>query len=102
MNIYIGNLSPDISDEDLKDAFSEYGHIKSTKVIKDNYTGKSKGFGFVEMFNDEEAKKAIDELDDAKFDGYKIKVSEAKPKTNKFKSRSNNRFDNNSFGSRTW
>ncbi len=81
MNIYIANLSYGVTDQDLKQLFEEYGDITSAKVIMDRYTGKSRGFGFVEMSDDEAAKKAIEELDRAEFDGKTINVSVAKPKT---------------------
>jgi RNA recognition motif-containing protein len=83
MNIYISNLSYQITDEDLKDLFAEYGEVSSAKVITDKFTGDSRGFGFVEMTNDEEAKKAISELDKSKWDGRNINVSEARPKEEK-------------------
>jgi RNA recognition motif-containing protein len=79
-NIYVANLSYQISSEDLKQAFEEYGEVISAKVITDKYSGKSRGFGFVEMQNDEEADKAIEELNNAEFDSKVISVSIAKPK----------------------
>ena len=88
MNIFISNLSFRVTDEDLKQLFEEYGEISSAKVIKDRYTGKSRGFGFVELANEDLAKKAIEELDRAEFDGKVITVSVAKPKTES-KGRSN-------------
>jgi RNA recognition motif-containing protein len=83
MNIYIGNLSYDISSDDLKEIFEEYGEVTSAKVITDRDTGRSKGFGFVEMQNKEEALEAIDELDGAEFEGRAIRVNEARPKEEK-------------------
>lgn len=80
-NIYVSNLSYGISNEDLQTAFAEYGEVISAKVITDNYSGKSRGFGFVEMQNDEEADKAIEELNNAEFDGKVISVAIAKPKS---------------------
>ena len=107
MNIFISNLSFRINDEDLKQLFEEYGEIASAKVITDKYTGKSRGFGFVEMNNDDSAKKAIEELDRAEYDGKVITVSIAKPKT-ETRGRSNggnfgdrNR-DGNNGGGRRW
>jgi RNA recognition motif-containing protein len=82
-NIYVANLSFRITTEDLKQAFEEYGEVVSCKVISDMYTGKSRGFGFVEMKNNEEADKAIDELNQAEFDGKVIAVSAARPKGEK-------------------
>ena len=80
MNIYVSNLSFAVQDEDLMSYFAEYGEVTSAKVIMDKYTNRSKGFGFVEMSDDEAAKKAIAELDGATVDGRSIKVSVAKPK----------------------
>lgn len=83
MNIYVSNLSFNVQDEDLKDFFAEYGEVTSAKVITDKFTGKSRGFGFVEMSDDEAAKKAIAELDQATVEGRNIRVMEAKPKEDK-------------------
>src|SRR6516225_4088131 len=80
MNIYISNLSFNVTDEDLQDYFAEYGEVSSAKVIMDKFTGKSRGFAFVEMSDDEAAKKAIEELDGATVDGRVIGVSVAKPR----------------------
>lgn len=80
MNIYVGNLNYKFSDDDLKELFEEFGSVDSANVIKDRDTGRSKGFGFVEMENDEEAEAAIEELDGAEVDGRAIKVNKAKPK----------------------
>ncbi len=82
-NIFVSNLSFRINDEDLKQAFADYGAVNSAKVIKDNFSGRSRGFGFVEMTNDEEAAKAIEELNNAEFDGKVMTVSEARPKTDR-------------------
>jgi len=81
MNIFIANLSFRIKDEDLKHLFDEYGEVMSAKVITDKFTGRSKGYGFVEMKNDEEGNKAIQELDKAEYDGKVIAVSVARPRT---------------------
>ena len=83
MNIYVSNLSFNVQDEDLRDFFTEYGEVSSAKVITDKFTGKSRGFGFVEMSDDEAAKKAIAELDQATVEGRAIRVMEAKPKEEK-------------------
>ncbi|HET9055511.1 MAG TPA: RNA-binding protein [Chitinophagaceae bacterium] len=80
MNIYVSNLSFSVQDEDLKEFFAEYGEVSSAKVITDKFTHRSRGFGFVEMPNDEAAQKAIAELDGALVDGRAIKVNVAKPK----------------------
>ncbi|WP_121356954.1 RNA recognition motif domain-containing protein [Flavisolibacter nicotianae] len=83
MNIYVSNLSFDVQDEDLKEFFTPYGEVTSAKIINDKFTGKSRGFGFVEMSDDEASKKAIAELDGATVDGRNIKVMEARPKEDK-------------------
>ena len=80
MNIFISNLSWAIKDGDLRELFAEDGEITSAKVIMDRETGKSRGFGFVEMPNEEEGKKAIEELDKAEYDGKVITVNVAKPR----------------------
>lgn len=81
MNIYISNLSYDVTDTDLKELFEEYGKVSSAKVITDKYTGKSRGFGFVEMNDNKLAQHAIDELNQAEYDGKVINVAVAKPRT---------------------
>jgi RNA recognition motif-containing protein len=80
MNIYVSNLSFNVTDEDLQEYFAEYGEVSSAKVITDKFTNKSRGFAFVEMPDDEAAKKAIAELDGASVDGRTIGVSVARPK----------------------
>ncbi len=80
MKIYVGNLSYKVSDQELMEVFEEFGNVISAKVIKDRETGRSKGFGFVEMDNDEEAQEAIDELDGAEINGRAVKVNKARPK----------------------
>ncbi|HJW16375.1 MAG TPA: RNA-binding protein, partial [Flavisolibacter sp.] len=79
MNIYVSNLGFNIQDEDLKGFFTPYGEVTSAKVINDKFTGKSRGFGFVEMSDDAAAKTAIAELDNGEVEGRTIKVMEAKP-----------------------
>ncbi len=83
MNIYISNLSFDVTDKDLNDIFSDYGAVASAKVIMDRETGRSRGFGFVEMPSDEEGRNAIAQLDQAEYVGKTIRVSEARPKTDR-------------------
>jgi RNA recognition motif-containing protein len=80
MNIYVSNLDFNVSDEDLKQFFTPYGEVTSAKVINDKFTGKSRGFGFVEMADNEAAKKAIETLNESTVDGRAIKVTEARPK----------------------
>lgn len=83
MNIYVSNLSFQVSDADLQELFSSYGTVSSAKVINDHASGRSRGFGFVEMPDREEALKAMDELNNSVFDGKEISVNEAKPKTDR-------------------
>ncbi|HOV93018.1 MAG TPA: RNA-binding protein [Candidatus Kapabacteria bacterium] len=78
MKIYVGNLSYNVKDDDLMEIFKEYGEISSAKVITDKFTGRSRGFGFVEMPNNAEAQNAIKELNDAELDNRNIKVNEAR------------------------
>ena len=83
MNIYIANLNYDVDDNDLKELFEGFGTVSSAKVITDRETGKSRGFGFVEMPVEGEANKAIEELNEAEYEGKTITVNVAKPKTDK-------------------
>jgi RNA recognition motif-containing protein len=76
----VGNLSYDVTEADLKTAFEAFGQVESTNVITDRNTGRSKGFGFVEMPNDDEAKAAIDGMNGKELQGRPIKVNEAKPR----------------------
>ncbi|ACF45187.1 MAG: RNA-binding protein [Prosthecochloris sp.] len=80
MNIYIGNLPYNITEDDLREAFNEFGQVDSANIIIDKFSGRSKGFGFVEMPNDEDAEKAIDSLNDTDFNGRTIKVNQARPR----------------------
>lgn len=80
MNIFVGSLPFNVEEADLKGYFEEYGAVESAKVITDKFTGRSKGFGFVEMPNDEEALKAIEELNGGKIDGRSIVVNKSEPK----------------------
>lgn len=77
--LYVGNLSYDMTEEALKDAFSQAGNVESAMIIKDKMSGRSKGFGFVEMSNDEEAQKAIEMLNGKELDGRALTVNEARP-----------------------
>ena len=81
MNIFVSNLNFKVRSEDLKNLFSQYGEVLSTKVITDKFSGKSRGFGFVEMKNDDDGQRAIAELDQKDFEGRNITVSVAKPRT---------------------
>jgi RNA recognition motif-containing protein len=78
MNIYVGNLKYEVSEDDLKELFEEFGEVTSIKIINDNYTGKSKGFGFVEMANDKEGNAAIEGLNDRDLNGRNLRVNLAR------------------------
>ncbi len=81
MNIYVGNLSYDVTQDDLLEAFKAHGQVASVNVITDKYTGKSRGFAFVEMPNDDEARAAISALHDQELKGRNLNVNEARPRT---------------------
>jgi len=83
MNIYVGNLSHAVSTEDLRQAFEAHGEVSSASIIKDKYSGQSRGFGFVEMPNSAEAQTAIENLNGKDLSGQEIKVSEARPRTDR-------------------
>ncbi len=80
MNIFVGNLSYQAGDEDLREAFARFGQVTSANVIVDRQTGRSRGFGFVEMPNRDEALRAIQALNDSDLMGRPIKVNEARPR----------------------
>jgi RNA recognition motif-containing protein len=82
MNIYVGNLAPEVTEEDLNNLFSEYGKVTSVKIIKDMYTNSSKGFGFLEISGNTESQKAINELNSKELKGKDIVVNEARPRNN--------------------
>jgi len=96
MNIYVSNLSFTITDDDLMAAFKTYGDVSSAKVIIDKFSNRSKGFGFVEMPNDEAAEKAIKELNNTHMDNRAINVSVARPKEDKPGGGAKRSFSNNS------
>lgn len=81
--LYVGNLSYGVTSESLKELFSSYGSVETADVITDRYSGRSKGFGFVEMSSDQEAADAIENLDGKEHEGRTLKVNEARPKTNR-------------------
>lgn len=81
MNIYVGNLVREATEEDLRHAFEAFGQVGSVKIIKDQYTGDSRGFGFVEMPNGPEAQSAISALGGKDLKGRSLKVSEARPRS---------------------
>jgi RNA recognition motif-containing protein len=95
MNIYVSNLGFIVQDQDLKDLFTPFGEVLSAKVITDKFTGRSKGFGFVDMPDDAAAKKAIAQLNSGIIDGRAVKVVEARPKEERS---SGNRNSNNERG----
>ncbi len=80
MNIYVGNLSWNLKDQDLSDLFTPYGEVTSGKIVMDKFTQRSKGFGFVEMPNDEQAQAAIAQLNNSEVDGRNLVVNESRPK----------------------
>ncbi|MFQ5602735.1 MAG: RNA recognition motif domain-containing protein [bacterium] len=80
MNLYVGNLSFEVTNEDLQEAFEKFGQVSSVNVIKDRYSGESRGFGFVEMPDKSEAVTAISELNGVELKGKNIAVSEARPR----------------------
>jgi RNA recognition motif-containing protein len=83
MNIYVGNLNYDTQDDDLREAFERFGQVSDARVIMDRYTGRSRGFGFVEMPNDSEAQSAIDQMNGADLQGRPLKVNEARPRNDR-------------------
>ena len=80
MNIYVGNLSPEVKDETIREAFESFGEVTSARVIKDKYTGQSRGFGFVEMTTHSQAQTAIKSLNGKMLLGKEISVKEARPR----------------------
>jgi cold-inducible RNA-binding protein len=84
MNLYVGNLSYQTSEEDMESAFAGFGNVKSVAIIKDKESGQSKGFGFVEMASDEEGRAAIEGMDGRELRGRKLRVNEARPREDRF------------------
>jgi len=80
MNIYVGNLSWNLKDQDLQNLFASHGEVSSAKIVLDKFTNRSKGFGFVEMPNDDQAQAAISALNGSEVDGRNIVVNESRPK----------------------
>ncbi|MFN3551255.1 MAG: RNA recognition motif domain-containing protein [Endomicrobiia bacterium] len=95
MNIYVGNLPKDVNEEELRQQFIVYGDVSSCTIIKDKFTGESRGFGFVEMPSKEQAQNAISSLNGKEFKGKPITVNEARPKNNRNKRHSANKWVNN-------
>ena len=81
MNIYVGNLSYEVTEEDLKQAFEGFGQVESVNIIKDRYSGESRGFGFVEMSDKAEAESAIEGLNGKELKGRTLSVNEARPRS---------------------
>ena len=86
MKIYVGNIPYSTTDEELMKEFQKYGEVKEAYVVKDKYSGRSRGFGFVEMPNEEEAMNAISHMDGSEMGGRRVKVAQAKPRTQKMSS----------------
>ncbi len=84
MNIYVGNLNYNVKEDALQKAFEEFGEVSSAKIITDRESGRSKGFGFVEMTNDDEANTAIENLNGKDLQGRSINVSQARPRKENF------------------
>jgi len=87
MNIYVGNLPWSSNDEDLRGAFEAFGTVDSAKVITDRESGRSRGFGFVEMPDDDAARAAIEGMNDKDFQGRTLRVNEARPRTDRPRNR---------------
>jgi RNA recognition motif-containing protein len=87
MNIYVGNLPHATTESELKEAFAEYGSVSSAAIIKDKFTGKSRGFGFVEMPDDSEASNAINGLSGQEMGGRALTVNEARPREQRSRNR---------------
>jgi RNA recognition motif-containing protein len=81
MNIYVGNLPWDLTEDDLREAFAAFGEVESAKIVTDKFSGRSRGFGFVEMPKNEEGTAAISGLNEKDLKGRSIKVNEARPRT---------------------
>jgi cold-inducible RNA-binding protein len=82
MNIYVGNLSFDATEEEVRELFAAFGQVASVSLIKDKFTGRPRGFGFVEMSSDSEAQKAIQELNGKDFKGRSMTINQARPREN--------------------
>ncbi|MEB3281145.1 MAG: RNA-binding protein [Lyngbya sp.] len=93
MSVYIGNLSYEVTEDDLKSVFAEYGSVKRVHIPTDRETGRSRGFGFVEMVNEDQEDTVIEQLDGAEWMGRDLKVNKAKPRESNNNSRGGNRRD---------
>jgi RNA recognition motif-containing protein len=92
MNIYVGNLSYDTTEDDLRAQFAAHGEVDTVNIIKDKYSGQSKGFGFVEMSDDKSGQAAIDALNGAEIMGRNLKVDQAKPRVDRDRGGSGDRY----------
>jgi len=101
MNIYVGNISSQLTEEELNEAFAAYGTLTSVRIIKDKYTGDPRGFGFVEMSDKTEAEAAIAGLNGKELKGKNLTVNEARPRTESFRGGSRERSGSSSYG-RSW
>ena len=84
MNIYVGNLAHQATEDDLRQAFEDFGQVESVNIIKDRFSGESRGFGFVEMPSKDEAQKAIEEMNGKDFMGSAISAEEGRPRVNRY------------------
>ena len=100
--LYVGNLSYNVQDTDLEALFAHYGPVQSAQVIMDRDTGRSKGFGFVEMENESDAMAAIDGLKEHEYDGRRLNVSEAKPREARPAAYANSGRGRSSYGNRRY
>ena len=92
IKLYVGNLSFQTQDTDLREHFGQFGEVVSANIVTDRDTGRSRGFGFVEMSSDEEARSAQQALDGQELDGRQLKVNEARPREDNRRGRSNDRY----------
>ena len=99
MNIYVGNIESEITEDNLREKFEEFGEVTSVKVIKDKFTGEPRGFGFVEMDNEKNGESAIAALDGTDLNGKSLTVNKARPRSD-FKSRGGNNFSRGARGNR--
>ncbi len=95
MNIYVGNLSSDVTDETIRETFESFGEVTSAKVITDKYTGQSRGFAFLEMPQQMQAKTAIESLNGKELQGKQMSVSEARPRKESGRSGGRGRMEHN-------
>jgi RNA recognition motif-containing protein len=102
MNIYVGNISHELTEEEINEAFSSYGQLSSVRIIKDRYTGESRGFAFVEMPEKTEAEAAIAGLNGKELKGRTLNVNEARPRTEGFIGGARGRSGAPSYGRSQW